>query len=174
MGMPYSLMTGDVRAANYSSERAARIGFRQHIEQMQHKVIVFQMCRQVWRWFLDAAALSGAVSLPGYAQNPARYLRVRWVTPKWEWVDPLDDINAEKLMVEAGFKSRSDVVESLGYDAEETDAKIAADKAREKALGLDFSAKPAAPAAAGAGRPAKNPKQDQQQQKGGSDANNNG
>lgn len=144
LGVPYSLLTGDVRAANYSSERAARIGFRQHIEQMQHKVIVHQLCRGVWKWFLDAVVLSGALSLPGYARNPAKYTRVRWVTPKWEWVDPLDDIKAEQEQVKAGFKARSDVIEALGYDAEETDAKIAADKAREKALGLDFSENPAA------------------------------
>jgi capsid protein len=35
-------------------------------------------------------------------------------------------------------KSRSDVIESEGYDAEEVDRRIAADHAREQELGLKF------------------------------------
>jgi capsid protein len=58
-------------------------------------------------------------------------------------VDPLKDRQAEKLAVDAGFKSRSDVVEAEGSDPEENDNRIAADKARAEALGLDFSPKPA-------------------------------
>ncbi|MEY9404429.1 capsid protein [Bradyrhizobium japonicum] len=44
----------------------------------------------------------------------------------------------KKLAVDSGFKSRSDVIEAEGYDPEETDERIAADKEREKKLGLDF------------------------------------
>lgn len=58
--------------------------------------------------------------------------------PRWEWVDPQKDIQAEKTAVDAGFKSRSDVIESMGYDPEETDKRIASDKEREQRLGLHF------------------------------------
>jgi capsid protein len=47
-------------------------------------------------------------------------------------------------VIEAGLKSRSDVIESEGYDAEEVDRRIAADHAREEELGLKFGAPPAA------------------------------
>ena len=40
--------------------------------------------------------------------------------------------------IDAGLKSRSDVIESEGYDAEEVDRRIAADHAREEELGLKF------------------------------------
>ncbi|WP_407168604.1 hypothetical protein [Bradyrhizobium sp. ORS 111] len=50
---------------------------------------------------------------------------------------PLKDRQAEKLAVDSGFKSRSDVIEAEGYDPEETDEQIAADKKREKRLGLE-------------------------------------
>ena len=39
----------------------------------------------------------------------------------------------------SGFKARSDVHEAMGYDPEEVDARIAADRAREKRLGLAFA-----------------------------------
>jgi capsid protein len=83
--------------------------------------------------------LSGALGLPGFVENPARYLAVKWIPPKWDWVDPLKDRKAEIEAIEAGLKSRSDVIESEGYDAEEVDRRIAADHAREEELGLDFS-----------------------------------
>jgi capsid protein len=53
-------------------------------------------------------------------------------------VDPLKDCKAEIEAIEAGLKSRSDVIESEGYDAEEVDRRIAADHAREEDLGLKF------------------------------------
>jgi capsid protein len=57
----------------------------------------------------------------------------------------LKDRKAEIEAIEAGLKSRSDVIESEGYDAEEVDRRIAADHAREEELGLKFG-KPAAQA----------------------------
>jgi capsid protein len=78
------------------------------------------------------------LELPAFAQSPARYLAVKWIPPKWDWVDPLKDRKAEIEAIEAGLKSRSDVIESEGYDAEEVDRRIAADRAREEELGLDF------------------------------------
>ena len=59
-------------------------------------------------------------------------------SPKWDWVDPLKDRKAEIEAIEAGLKSRSGVIESEGYDAEEVDRRIAADHAREEELGLKF------------------------------------
>jgi capsid protein len=79
------------------------------------------------------------LALADFAKSPRLYLRVKWITPKWDWIDPYKDRMAELLAVKSGFKSKSDVVEAEGYDPEENDARIAADKAREAALGLVFS-----------------------------------
>lgn len=87
---------------------------------------------------MNDAVLAGTIALPGYADNPIAYQRAKWIAPRFEWVDPLKDRQAEKLAVDSGFKSRSDVIEAEGYDPEETDERIAADKEREKKLGLDF------------------------------------
>jgi lambda family phage portal protein len=138
MGVPYTNVTGDLRQANYSSLREGKLEFRRRIEQFQHGTLVFQLCRRVWsRWIRDAV-LSGALELPGFAEDSSRYLAVKWIPPKWDWVDPLKDRKAEIEAIEAGLKSRSDVIESEGYDAEEVDRRIAADHAREEELGLKF------------------------------------
>jgi lambda family phage portal protein len=138
MGMPYTNVTGDLRQANYSSLREGKLEFRRRIEQFQHNTLIYQLCRPVWNRWLGDAALSGALELPGLAENPASYLAVKWIPPKWDWVDPLKDRKAEIEAIEAGLKSRSDVIESEGYDSEEVDRRIAADRAREAELGLSF------------------------------------
>jgi lambda family phage portal protein len=138
MGVPYTNVTGDLRQANYSSLREGKLEFRRRTEQFQHGTLIFQMCRPVWRrWLLDAV-LAGGLELPGFASDPARFLAVKSIPPKWDWVDPLKDRKAEIEAIEAGLKSRSDVIESEGYDAEEVDRRIAADHAREAELGLSF------------------------------------
>jgi capsid protein len=94
---------------------------------------------------MDAAVLSGALSLPGYEANRARLLAADWLPTKWDWVDPLKDANAEITQIEAGLKSRTQAIAERGYDAEQVDREIAAERARERALGLDFR-RPGSPA----------------------------
>jgi hypothetical protein len=74
-----------------------------------------------------------------YATDPRSYGgKVRYITPKWDWIDPLKDLSAEKLAVDAGFKPRSDVIEAMGEDPHEVDARIKADQDRAEELGLEF------------------------------------
>lgn len=139
MGVPYTLGTGDLKRANYSSLRGAVVEFRTKLEQFQHNVIIPMMCRPIWLRWMNDAVLSGALKMPGYVDNWRNYSRCKWIPPRYDWVDPLKDIQAEKLAVDAGFKSRSDVVEAGGIDPEENDARIAEDRAREKQLELNFA-----------------------------------
>lgn len=156
LGIPYTGLTGDMVRANYSSERAAELKFRRRAEAFQHSVLVFQMCRPVVTAWLRAAALAGAVpgiGAPRLAADLPGLSRVAWIPPAWPWVDPTKDVKAAKDEVEAGFRSRSSVIEARGEDPDVVDAEIAADRARERALLLDttpssFAAKPAAPPAA--------------------------
>jgi capsid protein len=55
---------------------------------------------------------------------------VNWIPPRWDWVDPLKDIQAQVLAMEAGIISRRKVVEATGYDVEEIDRENAADAPR--------------------------------------------
>jgi lambda family phage portal protein len=138
LGVPYELVSGDLEGVTYSSIRAGLVEFRRRIEQLQYAVVVFQFCRPVWERFVRFAALSGAIDAPGFDRDPAPWLAVEWLPPKWEWVDPLKDARAEIEQIRAGLKSRSQSIAERGYDIEEVDAAIAADRAREQRLGLAF------------------------------------
>jgi capsid protein len=68
----------------------------------------------------------------------ADYQRCKWIPQRNDWVDPLKDRQAEKLAVDSGFKSRSDVIEAEGFDPVLNDERIAADAEREEELDLVF------------------------------------
>ncbi|MCE8556320.1 phage portal protein [Ruegeria pomeroyi] len=138
LGLPYHLVTGDVRQANYSSLRAELVEFRRRIGQLQHGVIAHQLCRPIWRRWLETAVLSGAID----AGDTASVRPVQWIPPRWDWVDPLKDIQAQVLAMEAGLTSRRKVVEATGYDIEEVDRENAADAARAAELGLIYRTSP--------------------------------
>jgi len=142
LGLPYHLVTGDVRQANYSSLRAELVEFRRRVEQLQHGVIAHQLCRPVWARWLETAVLSGALDLPDFARSSARYRPVNWIPPRWDWVDPLKDIQAQVLAMEAGIISRRKVVEATGYDVEEIDRENAADAKRVGDMGLTYRTSP--------------------------------
>ncbi len=143
MGLPYELVSGDLEDVTYSSIRAGLVEFRRRIEQLQHSVIVFQFCRPVWERFVRLAVLAGHIPARDFDRDPQSFLAVDWLPPKWDWVDPQKDARAEIDQINAGLKSRSQSIAERGYDAEEVDAAIAADHAREKELGLVFQTPPA-------------------------------
>lgn len=149
-GVPYADMTGDLRQANYGSIRAGLIQFRRKMEAMQHQIMVWQFCRRVRERWMEAAVLAGATTITPsqYSLNKREYLRTKWIPPKWEWVDPYKDLNAEKLAVDNGFKARSDVLEESGFDPEETDERILADQERQEELGFTLNNAPKGQAAA--------------------------
>jgi lambda family phage portal protein len=138
LGIPYSLGTSDLRRANYSSLRGSIVEYRRKLEQTQHNVFVFQMCRPVWQRWLDTAVLAEALPVPvnDYLLRKSDYSRTKWIPQRNDWVDPLKDRQAEKLAVDSGFKSRSDVIEAEGYDPEENDQRIAADQERAEQLDI--------------------------------------
>jgi lambda family phage portal protein len=138
LGLPYHLVTGDVRQANYSSLRAELVEFRRRVQQLQHGVIAHQLCRPIWARWLETAQLAGRLDLP----DPASARMVQWIPPRWDWVDPLKDIQAQVLAMEAGITSRRKVVEATGYDVEEVDRENAADAARTKQLRLRYRTSP--------------------------------
>ena len=150
LGIPYGYLSGDSAKGNFSNSRLVLMEFRRRVQAFQHSVLVFQMCRAVWARFMDTAVLSGAISLPGYERRRREYLRCNWLPTRWDWVDPQKDIRAEVEQIDAGLKSRSQAISERGYDAEQLDEEIAADRKREKRLGLEFK-RPGAPASPASG-----------------------
>lgn len=138
LGIPYETLTGDLSGVNYSSIRAGLVEFRRRVEVLQHNVIVFQLCRPIWRRFVTLEILSDRLSAPGFEYDPEPYLSARWITPKQEWIDPAKDVQAEIAAIGAGLMSRRQAVTARGYDIEALDREMADDNDRARRLNLTF------------------------------------
>lgn len=131
LGLPFELLTGDLSAVNYSSIRAGLVEFRRRVDTLRNQVLVPLLLAPVWRRFIDIAVLTG--TLP--ADDPD-IGRVGWIAPPWRWVDPLKDAEAEIMAINAGLRSRAEIVAEHGRDIEQVDRERAEDRRREQALGL--------------------------------------
>lgn len=131
-GLPYELLTGDLRDVSDRAMRVNIIEFRRRCQQRQWHILIPQFCRKVMRAFLDTAVLSGALS----AAEARQARRVNWVPQGWAYIHPVQDVQAQKIAVEQGFTSRTRVITERGDDPEAIDRERAADEAREDELGL--------------------------------------
>jgi capsid protein len=120
------------------------VEFRRRVEQLQHNVVVHLFCRPIWERFVRLAVLTGELPARDFDADPAAYLGCSWLPPKFDYVDPMKDVQAEILAIGAGLKSRSQAISERGYDAEQVDAEIAAEQDRADGMRLTFG-QPSAP-----------------------------
>lgn len=144
-GILYEQLTGDLSTANDRTLRWATEDFRRQVQQWQHHVVVHQFCRPIWKAFIDAAVLAGALQLPRGFDVSSLYASVRWVPQGWNYLHPVQDVQARKAEVDAGFRSRTDVILERGDDPAQVDAERLADEARYPSKSADTAA-PAATA----------------------------
>ncbi|XZG69247.1 phage portal protein [Chitinibacteraceae bacterium HSL-7] len=134
--MPYELLTGDLRDISDRTLRVAIQGFRRHCEQRQWLVLIPQLCDPVRRAWALAARLAGKLA----PADQLAALDTLWVPQGWEYLHPVQDVDADIKAIDAGLRSRSSVITRRGDDPEAVDMEAAEDAARAKSLGLTFGA----------------------------------
>jgi len=141
-GVPYEVLTGDLRDV---SDRALRLilnEFRRIVEMWQWLYMIPQFLEPIRRAYFDAAVMVGALDISGYADQRDEVTETLWVPQGWPYSHPVQDIEADKSAVRAGFISRSKVVLSNGEDPEQIDAELAEDNKRADGLGLVLDTDP--------------------------------
>lgn len=128
LGLTFEALTGDLTQTNYSSARVGLLEFRRRAEMLQRQLIEGQFLRPLWRRWIEIQALAGQIEAPGAALDD--YRDVRFVPPGWQWVDPRNEVEADIAAIEAGLKSREEVVAGRGRDIDELNDEIARDTAR--------------------------------------------
>lgn len=120
IGIPYESMTGDMDEVNFSSARIRQIEFRRDVEQEQWLVIVPRLCERIAGWFIDAAVLVGKA-------RASADRTVDWSTPRWDYVNPTQDVAAEVNAIGAGLLSPSEALRRRGYKPEQVFAEMGRD-----------------------------------------------
>jgi lambda family phage portal protein len=127
LGVTYEMLTGDMAEVNFSSARVRRMDFRRSVEAMQWLALKPKLLDPLHRAFIDAAVLAGKLR---------RNYEVRYSFPKWDYVNPQQEIEADTKEIAAGLCSISEKIRQRGYDPDEVFAELAADIDKLKALGV--------------------------------------
>lgn len=141
-GVPYEVLTGDLRNV---SDRALRLilnEFRRFIEMVQWLVIIPMALQPIREAYLDRAVLAGALDIPGYDELREDVSETLWVPQGWPYSHPVQDVDATVKSVRGGLTSRSAAILTTGEDPEEVADQIQADNADADARGQIFDSDP--------------------------------
>lgn len=131
MDMPLELVLFDFSQVNFSSARASLLQFYRAMRPRQKWFATKAMSR-VYRWWLSREVAKGGFS----ADVPPDYWSHEFVPRGWQWVDPVKELQAAMLAIDAGLDSRQRIAKSLGHDADEIRAEQVADMQARKLAGL--------------------------------------
>jgi len=138
-GAPYELISGDYQGLNFSTARIVRNDFSQQLRPIATRHIR-QFAMPAVREAINLAVLTGKLTLPGYWQNPQRYLECEWQPPGMEAIDPLREAKSQIEAISYGLKSPQEVARERGKDLEDIYEEIKAAQELAKDMGLVFEA----------------------------------
>lgn len=145
VGLSHQSVSRDLNGANYSSMRVGLLDDRDLFRVIQGW-LVRKLRRRLHPEWMDAAALVGRVKVGNdYYSNRAKYLKARFRTRGWSWIDPEKEVNAFKHAVRSGFMSAGAVIAATSPDQDIED--VMRDRHEElelaEELGLVFDTDPA-------------------------------
>jgi lambda family phage portal protein len=133
LGVSYNTLANDLEGVNYSSIRAGLLDEREEYKTHQ-SFIIDHLCRPVFFAWLEQALLTDALNLP--AEKMDKFNAAEFRGRRWQWVDPLKDVQANITSIEAGLKSRRQVVSEMGGDFEDVIDELAEDQSLIEAAGI--------------------------------------
>ena len=142
-GLPYEFMSGDIKDISDRTLRIVVNEFRRFCEQRQWLTLIPMGCKPIVRWLAEAAVLAGKLPLSEFKE----FVNPEWSPHGWEYIHPVQDVEAAIKERDAGFTSTSRVIAKRGNDPRT----ILAERKADEASGL--TPKPPEPAAAAAGGP---------------------
>ena len=106
-GISYESLTGDLTNTNFSSGRMGWIEMSRNIEAWRWQMLMPQMMRRVWEWFVDANAV---------VDRDFSKVEVEWTPPRREMIDPTKEVPAIIDAIRGGLMTLSEAQRSFGFD----------------------------------------------------------
>ena len=141
LGVSYNTLANDLEGVNFSSIRSGTLSERENWMVVQNWMID-AILRPVFMDWLDAALLKGVLRMPNGSALPAgkreKFGAHTWQGRRWQWVDPLKDIEASRLAIQTGVASPQMIAANAGVDVDDVLEQLAEFEARvrEKQIGL--------------------------------------
>jgi len=127
----YELAFRDYSQVNFSSARASILQDHKKFDEEQ-TLMARYVLNPIFDAWLEANVLAGnlPVSPFHFYENRTKFTQARWIAPKREWVNPLQDIKAIERELALGLITYEEVLGSRGKDLKE----VIAQRVKEKKL----------------------------------------
>lgn len=138
-GLSYEQVSRDYSKTNYSSARAALIEAWKFM-QGRSEFLASSFADHCYALWLEEAVNVGEVTLPKGAPDfyEARedWVMCRWIGPGRGWIDPVKEVQASQMKIDAGISTLEDEAAEQGKDWQENLEQAAYEQAERKRLGL--------------------------------------
>ncbi|PRA57520.1 portal protein [Ochrobactrum sp. MYb68] len=118
IGCTYEDLIGDLEGVNYSSFRGGAMTARRKSDARRSLLIIDGFMDPLYRRWQAVEMLRG--SKDDFAEP-------EWIEPSWPQIDPLKEADADVVLLNAGIKSRKEIIESRGREFGSVEAENKAD-----------------------------------------------
>jgi lambda family phage portal protein len=138
IGLCVEQITMDWSKVNDRVYRAMMLEVGRFVISIQYHMMIAQFLNPMWKRFV-ASAIASKRWVPPEGAHPADYFLLEWMPPARGHIQPVQEVQAFMMAVQAGFTSRSKVAAEFGWDIDEIDLENAADSQRAQIEGLAYT-----------------------------------
>ena len=113
IGIPHQLITSNYEGINDRTLRQINNSYRRKVRAEREFCTVDQVVSKLWRWFVDAAVLSG-LSIPDYWDKRDNYREFRFSAEAHAYDHAVQDLQAAERAITLGVKSHQSFCEERG------------------------------------------------------------
>lgn len=140
-GVAYTSLANDLTDVNFSSIRSGVLDERDEWMVLQN-IVINQLLVPIYEDWLDQALMRGMIRMPNGSALPAakrdKFADHIWQARRWQWVDPMKDINAAILAIGNGLASPQQIAMQTGRDIEDVLDDLADFMALAKSKGINL------------------------------------
>lgn len=115
IGLSYETISRDMSNVNYSSARQGLLEDRKTYKKMQRSLIG-TVLSPIYLLFLETMFLTGQLEIRDFMQNKELYTAHVWIPPGNTWIDPMKEVNANKVALESNQDTLARICAERGED----------------------------------------------------------
>jgi len=123
VSLPIELVLLDFTKGNMASARAALMEARKAF--FEHYSVVKRFSKRHYKWIIEQGVSDGVLVPPASIKEPFRYLKHEWTQPVWNYLDPLNELEADAKAIGYTFQTFDDVAKRTGKDDQQIVKRLA-------------------------------------------------
>jgi lambda family phage portal protein len=137
-GLSYEAVSRDISQVNYSSARQGLLE-DQRTYSMWQQFLIEHFCREVYTEFIISAVLSKQLDISDFWKDKRRYLKHEWIAPGWSWIDPVKEVNANRIALQTGQDTLARICAERGLDWRDVMNQMAKEQKLAQELGINLT-----------------------------------